>query len=514
MFTLEVTLQDGTIDSVSLESGWAVCPKTSIGVHIYPGCVRVSNGTLPNPPGAIYFKSIKLKHDSKLFMVLPHFGGGGSGSGTLTLISDGQHLFRPRQIIERRFSLYNNASERGEAAKPLYYLDLQIPPVVENYGPTKSKMPQVNRDHYYGLYRGQSSQLMSAMGAGTPYYLEHMANIGRVGPYIFEGDKDGDAQGGYGIDSTLAGYEQCNTSVLFKSIIHEAIMARMFVAAYDRLTGLPVVGAPHDIISVGQRQWHQELDAFLEGPMYGKKYKFYNSGVCPYETELWSWNFVDSGHAPRAGRFGVNLVELANDPAAADDLWLMTEEWKFWIGDSIDRYWAWPIIFAVACQKYNRGSHTVWLSEQKIRVQAARDEYGICNHVNDPAGMPPGYLGCMTFHEGLAIIARFCLGDTTIVQTCESLYNKLSHVEYYGVIGPPHWTCTNPVFSGFGTGDPSHVYAALALAYRLTGNPAMLDIARKTWVPHTSNAEMLTWLQSLTGMSKAWGVEMEAVLGG
>lgn len=565
MFTLTVTLQDGTIDQVSLESGWAVLPITSIGVHVYRDSIRISNGTFPNPPGAIYYKSIVLTHDTARFAILPQKSSFASNR-IFVIIADGNHLLRPRQIIERRFGLYTNPTERIAAFRAIRFQDLVIPPVVENFGPTYSRMPRVSRAHYKRLYNGRSATLIKNRADGLPTYLENMANTRWVGPYHFDGMPSAYEPGGYGIDSTCAGYEQCNEAVLFKSIMHEASIARAFVACYDRVTGNPVsiYDARLQFVQLTgeltQARWRMEMEPFTEagpgGSYYDLRYKRFNVGTCPYEDQLWEFDTEDSGHLPRAIRNGISVVEYAKDQLCADDLWMLGEnvrqrEWSDLPTEStggeyvppsltaalaypvgyghprLDRYWAWPAFLGATCHKYGRGNWVGWMTNMLQLSTNSLDKFSICGRAQDQStgAFPPGYTGCMTFHEGLVIIARatlmMALGTPTnsLFETCNSLYNVLEPVPYGDLfIGPAHWTATSwnnadlDAIQGFGPGDPAHLLAAIALSYRMTGNPELLSMALKHVVPHDNNYDRLVWLRSLENMEKAWGCEMEALL--
>jgi hypothetical protein len=430
--------------------------------------------------------------------------------------------------------------------------------------------PNVDRAEYEYEFTSLCSQVAAFIHIGdSPHYAENRVDLKspNLGPWQPDGAQDpgpGDP-GGFGIDP-CHGYEQCQHGVLFHRLMHGLTMDRMPVACYDRITGNPVslyaFPAPPDRVLMPDGT--TELPAFVAGSYGAYSYPALNQGASPYEAALFAYKarFVD--HGIRSMRHAIVCAEYLQDKMAIDDLWMMTENWRY--GDwsdrpdqkvtagypgeylppslslklkqaagsgmqELDRAFGWMMYAAACCVKYGRGNFSPWSWAMLELYDRASDAFGcVQNDASHPEAFAPGFTGTQLFHEDICVIGAHALvkqsGDPlpgALLTYGEAIYkrgNVFPYAEGPGQYGHMHWLATHengtpthvPVpdnASGEG-GDPAHAVEALRILHELTGDITWLNLSLKHWHPHPTLAARRDWYAGLD--EKAWCAYALAVL--
>lgn len=588
--------------------------KRILGLHVYAprvepdlvvGTVRWSNGAVrPNGTGfcgLVYYDSFTLTAPRGWeFVTLPTKGQTVRTNVWVVIAApaEGDHVARPREMLEWPYALVpaGNVAARARALAALKYQDLVIPDPVKDYGPTEETLPKVDRAKMAAICRGWATSLLDAQARGTKIAIENIANVEaeQIGAHWMDGSSMGYAHGGFGIDPTATFVEQVPDAVLAHAILHRANVARQFCAAYDLDTGRPIAlhewsSPPSTALMSGEagREGQVEIVQFLTGDYYTRRYPRFNTGICKYEQPrtatvngqavffpgLWTYETHDVAHSVRAFRHAINLIELANDPAARDDVLLFAEFnrcgyfsnrsdertrkknpsdgwWPTTLvsmretvtdkphqGSWIDRNWAWAAFGGACAITYEPDPARVekwkaWGGDMLSFATLASDRFGFSGRYFSAGNLPPTVSGVQTFHEMLVMTHRVTLAmalyDTVPPELAQlnrtgltSALSALKVRQYGGSVGPPHWigTANNnvelPALSeafAYGEGDPAHIYAACAMTFRADPtHPEVLSLALKHWHPTVSLQAMNDFCASMVP-NKAWSCAMESVL--
>lgn len=347
MTTIECILktQDGVEHLASVSSPLSIKGDWSkrwlvldglLGCHIYARLapdgstqlgVRFSNG-LTRPDGTgfkgrLYYQSLAVTVDGV----------------TVSVVPSGAHVFQPRGILERRYTISGRNVDRHWT-----YDSTVFPLPSKPFGPAREALPPVNRTHYAQVFESMTVQLDNAIHAGVKTTLYPWGSNGpapaidlrtnALGPFMPDGYPEAGAPAGYGIDCSV-GWEQCVEALDFAAMAHECAMDRNPIACYSIDTGEPIACTDwatnylaHPQLAKGEpapQNMKSELPAFLVGDYNTFHYPNANTGACSYLQALEAYQPDNTEHVVRAMRRACALVGWADDPMARDDLRMLFE---------------------------------------------------------------------------------------------------------------------------------------------------------------------------------------------
>lgn len=455
MTTLRVTL--ATPDGLNhvhfsqlAPKSWNVIPDTGIGLHAYSlpttdGStklgIRLSNGTV-RPDGTgflgrLYYTSLTVEVDGHVIWT--------AGSGP--------HVFPPRGILERRFTIRDGVGGPAVTRGWSYpSMDFAGP-----FGPARELLPPVDRAHYVQLFASMNPQFANALVAGSKCTLYPFGHNGpaptidlqttALGPFHPDGYPDPGAPAGYGIDASV-GWEQCVEALVFADMAHECAMDRNPIACFDEATGEPIACTDwssnylaHPQLAKGEpapQAMKSELPAFLVGTYDTFHHPNANAGSCPYQAALEAYQPDNAEHVIRAMRRACALVGWAQDPMAADDLRMLFEHHRTMsFGDraddkthSTDGSYVPASLSALSYYVALNPGHGApvlrsfgwmmalgawgnapksWSVRAIDTYLAMADRFGIPQREAHPPYIPPGYKGTQGFHSALIHLGAWTL---------------------------------------------------------------------------------------------------------
>lgn len=453
-----------------------------VGIRFSNGCTRANGQGFQ---GRLYYNALGFSVDGV----------------QIALAQGGGHVFPPRGILERRFTISAGTVQRGWS-----HADVQIPNPAPPFGPAGELLPPVDRARYAHVFGSMLQPLRHAIRSGLPCTLYPWGTngpapaidlrSGAFGPFHPDGFPDAGAPAGYGIDLAF-GWEQCVEALDFAAMHHECIMDRNPVAAYDLDTGRQIHCEDwasnylaHGQLLMGEpypQTQKLELPAFMQGTYQNFHYGNANHGTSNYQAALEGYQPDNTEHVVRAMRRACALVGWSGDPMAADDLTALFEYHRtLFYGDRLDDkthpdypgQWVPQSLSKLAYQVALNPGHgaailrdfgwmamlgawanapVAWSDKMVDTYLAMCDKFGIPQRYGDPAYMPAGWSGTQHFHSaiihnGMWVLAKYAKWRTDDVRVTIDRWQQhvlenrampfAQRADTVGVWGPPKWILT------------------------------------------------------------------------
>lgn len=483
----------------------------------------------------------------------------GSGStNRLDLALPGNHYFPRCSQFVRRFALVSSrASDVIEARAALDLLDIVIPDPVLSYGPAKSRLPRVDRKAMSWRFGPRVQDLRAQLRLGIKNDGQHLLSdlMGPFQPYGREGweygGSDIEVDTGYGQCSSAILWDRMRMDLT----IERMAIAAFDKTTGERLS-VDTWLKPFHMDLDGDEE---RIDIYADNkrpalpPAFDKP--DFNTGACSYRPTLEGFYDAHNGeHSIRASAFAKAPAELANDPVARAYLVELCQHQRQSVGPNLP-----ALIKIAKGPPTNVGrislgrSHAessdiaAWAIHLKPRdaglrkyggllddlLQATAPAHGIAQRATsggwDMTAMWQGGFGALLSEDGAqAFEAAFMIVFATELKTVLGRYGfwrsvlfkepaeiRAARSLYRGVLprvpgeynaavrSIPHYIVVGtkggapvPVLSkGYSKADISHVLAALARVYEVTGDKAWLSASLAFDVPASTLAQRLKNLQ-------------------